>query len=194
MPAPTPAEDLDAARTRVLNAAEELFYARGIQAVGIDQIRDRAGVSLKRLYQLFETKDQLVEAYLVRRDRRWLDELKTYVDRHADAHARIFAVFDFLEHWFAQPGFRGCAWINAHGELGAVTPVVAEEARAHKTHFKTTLAELVRQAGAPQSFADDLYLVAEGAMVTAGIFGTPTAATQARSTAQRLLGSAYAVR
>jgi len=51
-------------RGRVLDAAEELFYGRGIQSVGMDDIRGTSGVSLKRLYQLFPAKEQLVEAYL----------------------------------------------------------------------------------------------------------------------------------
>ena len=48
----------------MLDAAEALFYRRGVQAVGIDDIRAEAGVSLKRLYQLYPSKDQLVVGFL----------------------------------------------------------------------------------------------------------------------------------
>lgn len=56
---------------RLLDAAEALYYARGIQAVGIDEVRTAAGVSLKRLYQLYPSKQHLVAAYLDARDERW---------------------------------------------------------------------------------------------------------------------------
>lgn len=111
--------DLDEARTRILDAAEKLFYGRGIQAVGMDELRTAAGVSLKRLYQCFPAKHDLVEAYLRRRDTRWRTALAQYVDAHADGPAdRPLAVFDWLGDWFAEDGFRGCAFINAYGELG----------------------------------------------------------------------------
>ena len=57
-------------QTRVLDAAETLLYGRGLQTVGMDEIRGESGVSLKRLYQLFPSKERLVEAYLRRRDAR----------------------------------------------------------------------------------------------------------------------------
>ncbi len=63
------------AAERVLDAAERLFYARGVQAVGVDMVVAEAGVGVgvKTLYAHFGSKDRLVEAYLRRRNRRWLD-------------------------------------------------------------------------------------------------------------------------
>jgi AcrR family transcriptional regulator len=184
--------DSDAARTRVLDAAEELFYGRGIQVVGMDDIRAASGVSLKRLYQLFPAKGQLVAAYLDRRDGRWRGRLARYVadsaaGRTADPAGRLLAVFDWLARWFAEPGFRGCAWINGFGELGAVSPEVVAAARAHKAAFRDYLRGLAADAGLPAEMADQLTLLAEGAMVTAGIFGTPEPAAQARAAAHALI-------
>ena len=48
--------DPQTAKARVLDAAEELFYGRGVQDVGMDEIRSASGVSLKRLYRLFPAK------------------------------------------------------------------------------------------------------------------------------------------
>lgn len=55
--------------------------------------------------------------------------LAEYVGRYEAPGARVLAVFDRLGAWFAEPGFRGCAWINAYGELGPASPPVAEGAR-----------------------------------------------------------------
>lgn len=179
--------DGTAAREQALDAAERLFYGRGIQTVGMDDIRSASGISLKRLYQLFPAKEQLVEAYLERRDIAWRERLAIRVDRHDAPRERILAVFDHLREWFGEPDFRGCAWINSYGELGAVSPRVTAQARAHKAAFKDYLAGLVADAGLPGHTADHLQLLAEGAMVTAGIFGTVEPAVRAREAAVRLL-------
>src|SRR5213592_2397281 len=156
--------DSAVARERALDAAEELFYGRGIQAVGMDDIRGASGVSLKRLYQLFPAKDQLIEAYLKRRDLRWRERLAAHVERREDPEERILAVFDWLRLWFGEPDFRGCAWINAYGELGAASPRVAAQVRAHKHAFRGYLADLVTDAELPAALAGQLFLLAEGAM------------------------------
>jgi len=96
-------------------------------------------------------------------------------------------VFDWLELWFSEPDFRGCAWVNVYGELGAVSPSVADQARRHKRAFRTFLDGLSRAADLSPDAADALYLLAEGAIVTAGIFGTVAPAAQARAAARGLL-------
>ncbi|WP_406335284.1 TetR/AcrR family transcriptional regulator [Streptomyces sp. NBC_00203] len=180
------------AREQALDAAEELFYGRGIQTVGMDDIRGASGVSLKRLYQLFPAKERLVEAYLERRDVRWRQRLAEHVDRHGEPEERILAVFDWLGQWFAEPGFRGCAWINSYGELGTTSPVVTAQVTAHKEAFKDYLRGLVADAGLPSPLADQLYLLAEGAMVTAGITRSTEPAGQAADAARVLMSRARA--
>ena len=180
--------DTDLARERILDAAEELFYARGIQAVGMDVIRDASGVTLRRLYQVFPSKGDLVEAYLARRDVRWLQSLAAHVDTAAETpQERLLAVFDWLEDWFTQPDFRGCAFINSFGELGGTSPQVGAVARHHKDTFHAYVRELATAAGAAADTGTQIALLAEGAMTTAAISGTPAAAHQARQAAQLLL-------
>ncbi|MFD9466493.1 TetR/AcrR family transcriptional regulator [Streptomyces sp. NPDC060027] len=178
------------AREQALDAAERLFYGRGIHTVGMDDIRGSSGVSLKRLYQLFPAKEQLVEAYLERRDIRWRERLAEHVDGQRDPERRILAVFDWLGLWFAEPDFRGCAWINSYGELGATSERVAAQVRAHKAAFRAYLAGLVSAAELPAALGDHLFLLAEGAMVTAGITRSAGPAAQARAAARLLLKSA----
>jgi AcrR family transcriptional regulator len=179
--------DQETARARVLEAVEELFYSRGIQAVGMDAVRTASGVSLKRLYQLFPAKESLVLEFLQQRDSQWRRTLADYVDAQPTSDERIAAVFDWLYTWFSEPEYRGCAFINAFGELGAVSPEVAEQARHHKKAFRDYLAGLVTASGRPAELADQLALLAEGAITTAAIFGTPEPAHQARDAAHRLM-------
>jgi AcrR family transcriptional regulator len=179
--------DSAVAREQALDAAEKLFYGRGIQAVGMDAVRTASGLSLKRLYQLFPAKDQLVEAYLERRDLRWRGRLAEHVERHGDPQERIPAVFDWLEEWFGEADFRGCAWINSYGELGASSARVVVQVRAHKRAFRDYLARLVADAGLPAVLAGQVFLLAEGAMVTAGITGSAESAAEAREAVRSLL-------
>ncbi|MDT7646976.1 MAG: hypothetical protein QOC75_3976 [Pseudonocardiales bacterium] len=180
--------DRETAQLQLLDAAEDLFYGRGIQSVGMDEIRAASGISLKRLYQLYPAKEQLVEAYLDRRDGRWRGRLAEYVESATtEPTERLLAVFDWLGRWFGEPDFRGCAWINGYGELGAVSATVAGQARAHKVAFQEYLRALTAAAALPADLADQLYLLAEGAMVTAGIFRRTDPAGQARAAARALI-------
>ncbi|GLV75663.1 TetR/AcrR family transcriptional regulator [Streptomyces hygroscopicus] len=180
----------ETAELRILDAAEALFYGRGIQAVGMDEIRSASGVSLKRLYRLFPSKGDLVQAYLRRRDVRWRQKLAAYADARDTPEERILAVFDWLHEWFGEPEFRGCAFSNSFGELGATSSAVAETARAHKEAFVRYLAELTAAAGKPASLADHLALLAEGAITTAAITGSAEPARRAGEAARVLLKAA----
>ncbi|MBN8205987.1 TetR/AcrR family transcriptional regulator [Microbacterium esteraromaticum] len=178
-------QDSDA--DRLLDAAEELFYERGYQAVGMDALRSASGLPLKRIYALFGGKEAIAVAMLDRRDERWHAALAAHVDEHADPHARVLAIFDWLAEWLADEGHRGCAWINAFGELGGTSPDVVAAVRRHKARLRELIDRAVSETGAPRSAADAVFLLAEGCMVTAGIDGDPVAAVQARVAAARML-------
>ncbi|USQ85399.1 TetR/AcrR family transcriptional regulator [Streptomyces phaeoluteigriseus] len=179
--------DRETAREQVLKAAEALFYAQGIQAVGMDAVRGTSGVSLKRLYQLFPSKEALVLQFLERRDTSWRQALARYVDTHATPDEQVLAVYDWLHQWFSEPDYRGCAFINSFGELGGISTDVADQARHHKQAFRDYLAGLVEATGLPQELADQLNLLAEGAITTSAITGTPEPAHQAREAARLLM-------
>lgn len=169
------------ATDRLLEAAEELFYAHGVQAVGMDAVRARSGISLKRLYRTFPAKNDLVEAYLRRRDERWRRSLREFVHARGDDP---LAVFGWLKDWFAEPGFRGCAFINSFGEFGEPAPGIAAAIREHKDEVRAYLRGLV-----PGHAADQLFSLVEGATVLAAITGNPAEADTAREAAEAVLAA-----
>jgi AcrR family transcriptional regulator len=179
-------------RARVVDAADALFYARGIRAVGMDDVRTEAGVSLKRLYSLFPGKDSLVLEVLRKRHAMWTDGLTAAVDATEGAREKLLAVYDYLAEWFAEDTFRGCGFINAFGELGPTSPEVAAYAREHKHSFQDQLARLVEGAGVDAALAPQLAILAEGAQTTAAIEGSPEAALHARKAAETLIEAAAA--
>src|SRR5580700_1538015 len=97
-------------RDRLLEAASELFYAEGVQSVGIDRVIERAGVAKASLYTTFGSKEQLVCAYLDARHAQTLGRLQAAVDTVEDPVERILAVFDAQAQLFRMPDFRGCAF------------------------------------------------------------------------------------
>ncbi|HWV49382.1 MAG TPA: TetR/AcrR family transcriptional regulator [Microbacterium sp.] len=183
--------DENEARERILSAAEELYYRKGYAAVGMDELRAAAGVSLRRLYALYPSKDQIVAAVLERRHGEWGQALSTAVaNAGADPRDRLLAVYGYLEGWFCADDFRGCAFINAFGELGGTHPEVARIVRDHKASFQQAMARLVEDAGGTTALAAQLSILAEGAQSTAAISGDPQAAVQARAAAEVLISAA----
>ncbi|QWS32292.1 TetR/AcrR family transcriptional regulator [Curtobacterium aetherium] len=179
---------------RIVETADALFYARGIQAVGMDEIRSTAGVSLKKLYAAFPGKEQLIAAVLTGRHELWEQGIRTAVDAAETPRDELLAVYDFLESWFGDETFRGCGFINAFGELGATSPAIAEIARDHKDSFQRFIADIaahaVADADRAEELAAQLALLAEGAQTTAAIAGTADAAVHARRAAAVLIDAA----
>lgn len=177
---------------RIVEAADRLFNARGVQTVGMDAVRAESGVPLKRLYAAFSSKDELVIAVLRRREGTWERGIEDSAVSATTPRERLLAVYDFLDSWFRGDDFRGCGFINTFAELGGVSPEVTEVVRAQKLSFQRYVAALVDQLGAPPALAAQLALLAEGAQTTAAIDGRPEAAAHARAAAETLIDAALA--
>ncbi|WP_029150994.1 TetR/AcrR family transcriptional regulator [Microbacterium indicum] len=182
--------DKTSVRDRVIEAADELFYGRGIGNVGVDAVRDAAGVSLRALYKEFPAKEDIVLAVLGLRHDMWTTGVRREVDGMTDPAARMLAVYDYLAVWFEEADFRGCGFINAFGELGSSSRRVAEAVREHKQSFQRYVEEIVAAGGGSRELAAQLAILAEGAQTTAAIAGTSDAAGVARSAAETLIGAA----
>lgn len=179
--------ETDDARKAVLDAADELFYARGVQAVGMDELRTAAGISLKRMYALFPSKADIVAQVLAGRTAVWNDRIHAEAAKHDSPRDRVLSIFDFLDAWFREDNFRGCAFINSFGELGATMPAVADAAHQHKREFVEYVTDLAVEAGGPASLGLQIALLAEGAQTTAAIAESPESATAAKEAAAMLL-------
>lgn len=179
------------ARERLLAAASELFYAEGVRTVGIDRVIERAGVAKASLYNTFGSKEKLVKAYLDGRHRDTLAGLRRAIDRHNDPRQRLLAVFDAQAELFADPGFRGCAFVTASAEApdGGVIQRAADDFRAE---IRNMFTELAGQAGAPDAplLGRQLQLLYDGAGLSAQLDRDPQAAAAARAAAEALLDAA----
>ncbi|MEU8384187.1 TetR/AcrR family transcriptional regulator [Streptosporangium sp. NPDC048865] len=177
----------------IVRVADRLFYERGIQAVGMDAIRTAAGVPLKRLYAQFPSKAALLAEVLRYRSGIWDAGISAAAADADTPRDKLLAVYDFLDAWFRTDDFRGCGFINAFGEMSAVSPEVAAIAREHKERFQLYVSTLVDDLGAPPHLADQLAILAEGAQTTAAISGVPAAAAHARAAAATLIDAAISM-
>ncbi|WP_299051045.1 TetR/AcrR family transcriptional regulator [uncultured Nocardioides sp.] len=166
----------------VLAAADELFYDRGIHAVGVDLVAERAGVTKKTLYDRFGSKDRLVVAYLEDRDARWRVLLAEHLDAAGpEPAARVAAVFDASAAWTSSHAPRGCGMINAHAEISDPDHPAYAVITGQKAWMLALFADLVGDA------APAVMLLHEGALAASGMGAVDDAFAVARDAALRLL-------
>ena len=161
-------------RERILSVASELFYRHGIRAIGVEAIAEAAKTNKMTLYRHFASKDELVAEYLRRLAEHakasW-DELEA--EHPGDPPAQLRAWLKDMAAHVASGDERGCPLANAAVEL----PDKDHPARRVIEEFKTAQRERLIQLCAaaaltePEMLADELFLLLEGARVTAQSMG-----------------------
>ncbi len=182
------------ARERLLDAANELFYAEGVHTVGIDRVIERAGVAKASLYNTFGSKDELVRAYLEGRHARMAGRITAYLERYADPRDKLLGIYEAQGELFAEPGFRGCAFVSASAESPG--EAVSRASDDYRGWVRTLFADLASQAGAaePERLARQLHMIYDGASLSTRMDRDPAAAANARAAAAILLDAALAGR
>lgn len=177
-------------KEQILQAASELFYSRGIKATGVDAIVKAADTTKMSLYKYFPSKDELVVAFLRKRDddfTRWFIE---QIDLRA-THPRdkLLAIFDLIGEWMDTPEFRGCAFINASAEFPVENNPVHRVSSEFYDRFRAYIAGLADQCGAKEheNLAMQLGLLVEGAIVSEQMKRRSGAAGMARRAAEVLI-------
>jgi AcrR family transcriptional regulator len=160
------------ARARILDAAYELFSKRGIRAVGTEEVLARAGVAKSTLYRHFPSKEELVLAFLQRREQRWTRE---YVEaearrRGSTPREHLLAVFDVFDEWFHRDDFEGCSFIKVLLEMGDLDSPLGKASAAHLEYIRSVVRTLAEEAGVQDSeaFAHSWHILMKGSIVAAG--------------------------
>lgn len=171
-------------RDRILDASYGLFAQRGIRDVSIDEILGLSGVAKATLYRHFPSKDDLVLAFLERREQQW-----TYgtvaagiQSRSDDPEGQLLAMFDLFDEWFQQEDFEACSFINVLLELGVDHPAGAACVE-HIANICGFVAQVAKSAGIPEAdeFSRSWNILTAGSIVQAA-----AGDTQAARRAQRM--------
>lgn len=182
------------AKERLLQAAAILFYNDGIAATGIDAIVKKAGVAKKSLYNNFDSKADLVAAYLELRHSEWLELYQQRLKRAHSPIDQVLAIFlaygDHAEFAY-EKGFRGCGLLNAAAELDAQHPGRAT-VRRHKEEVQELLlhhlnACFPHQPDRANALSWHLSFLLEGAMARAGLETQSRCVHDAQHIAKQLL-------
>ncbi|WP_419999425.1 TetR/AcrR family transcriptional regulator [Streptomyces boninensis] len=176
-------------RERILDTAYELFSHRGIRGVGVDEVIMKSGVAKATLYRHFATKDDLVLAFLDRREQLWTRDM---VEAGARGRAerpeeQLLAIFDIFDEWFQRDDFDACKFTSVLLEMGAEHPLGQASIR-HLQNLRRLVRTMAEEAGLRdvEDFAWSWLTLMKGSIVSAA-GGDRRAARRAQTMARGLL-------
>ncbi|ANS70220.1 TetR family transcriptional regulator [Streptomyces lincolnensis] len=157
-------------RERLLKAAATLAYRDGV-GVGVEALCAAAGVSKRSMYQLFESKDQLLAESLKEGAPVFVGSLLPAADDGRSPRERILHVFERLEAQADAPEFRGCRYLAAQIELKDQDHPASRVARRVKEDLTAFFAAEAERGGVgdPALLARQLSLVFDGVSARAGV-------------------------
>jgi AcrR family transcriptional regulator len=175
-------------RERLLEAARELFYAEGVQSVGIDRVIERAGVAKASLYSSFGSKEGLVRAYLDEYHQQILVRRRAAAEAAGDPVSAIMAVFASAAADYGRPDYNGCAFAGARAEAPA-GGMIDEATVSFRADLRALFRELCAEAGAadPDQLAYQLQLLYSGGGEAAKLDRDPAVVGAQRSAVETLL-------
>jgi len=177
-------------RDELVQKALQAFYQNGFHATGMDMLVAETGISKTSMYKHFRTKEELILAVLRLRDERFRNWLYRRMEELADTpRDQLIAMFDALDEWFGEAGYKGCMFIKASSEYQDAAHPIHKQSADHKRMLETHMVALAEQAGLsnPGTLARQLLLLKEGAIVTAHLGHTDTPAMDAKAAAMLLV-------
>jgi AcrR family transcriptional regulator len=162
------------AQEHLLRAAAELFYRQGVRAVGVDAVVERAGVNKMSLYRQFSSKDELVLAYLDRKDEQFFDYVEASFAQHPGKPVKqLQQYFDDLAVRASADDYRGCPFVNVAVEFPDASHAARRFVADNKARLMARITELTTEAGAgdPVGLAQALGLVIEGVYAASQTYG-----------------------
>jgi len=175
---------------KVLSAASRLFYANGVRAVGIEWIVSESGVSKTSLYRHFQTKDELVAAFLEREDREFWQQWAGVVAAATNPRSELMSLLAWIGKCVSRDGYRGCPQINVAAEFADPEHPARKIGRRNKVAMLERLRDIVGRIGVtrPDDTSDQLLLLIDGAFTSDGRLSGTDAVRILQNGADALLG------
>ena len=158
---------------KIFEVAADLFYRESIRSVGVETIVKQADVSKITLYRNFESKDDLIVAYLESRNADYWHGLDRLLAKENDPRARLRRLIDYIADRASSPGYRGCPFINYAAEFPDASHPGHRVVAANKQEMRRRLFGLAEamKAKLPAQLADGLFLLIEGAYASSQTLG-----------------------
>lgn len=177
---------------KILDTAERLFYIQGYNNTGINQVIEEADIAKGSLYKHFESKTDLMVAYLQRFHQQWFERFEASINKVADPKGKLLAIFD---HHIERQQFReygGCPFIRANNDAGMCDPRILAEIQQVKERLKNFIKQLVANSGhkkilTDKELAETIFLMAEGGIVAGSVFKEGTDLKAAKKIIQKLI-------
>jgi AcrR family transcriptional regulator len=187
-----PAHGGSEVRDRILETASELFYRRGVRAVGVDLVVERSGVAKTSLYRHFGTKNDLVAAFLKREDQDFWGTWDRVSERHSDdALAELDAHCEWIGERVGRKNYRGCPQINTAAEFPEIDHPARIVAETHMREMRRRLNVIAEklQVARPDRLAGQLAVIINGAFVSMPLFEAGEATELLRHAAHALIAA-----
>jgi len=185
-------------RERIVSAAIKLFYGEGIRSVSMDAVAEKAGVTKRTLYYHFQSKDDLVAAYLEARDQPNLTLFKRWFsESEGDLPSKIQAIFRQLARSARHPKWKGCGFLRTSAELANMPGHPAMRiGAAHKKKFEDWLRATFEAEGIAEGaqLARQIILLLDGSFAVVLLHRDPSYMETAGEAAATLVGNALKAR
>jgi len=155
-------------RDQILTTASELFYRRGYNSTGINQIIDEDGIAKASLYQHFKSKEDLLSEYLKLAAKNTNDGLKKAIESQVDPKKKVGAVFDFLAEFSKKTGCGGCNFLNVISEVPAENTRITGQIKKQKNVIREMFGTIMRPIG-KSGLADEMYLLFDAALISSRV-------------------------
>lgn len=177
---------------KILDTAARLFYTQGYNNTGINQIIEEADLAKNSLYKHFDTKSDLMLAYLQRLHGRWFERLETAISKVTDPREKLLAVFAHHGERQQVREFGGCPFTKANSEAGNSDPRILAEIRETKERLKGFIGKLVANSGHKKILTDKelteaIFLMTEGGVSAASVFKQGTDLIAAKKIIKKLI-------
>lgn len=127
-------------RQTIIETASDLFYRKGYNLTGINEIIKEAGIAKATLYNHFQSKDDICIAYLQHMNTAFLVDIEAFALKAPGGKKQLMALFDFLIEFFHSKSFNGCWCINTVSEI----PIENQHIRKEIKHQKEKFLELIQ--------------------------------------------------
>jgi len=178
-------------KDQVFQTAARLFYQHGYRAIGVDTIAAESGIGKMTLYRHYPSKDDLIVAYLEdSNDVFWNYFEQTTKDVPAPRE-KLLAFFQALQDYATTPACYGCPFLNVATEYPETAYPGHQVALEHKQSVRARFRQLAEEAGAtkPETLADQLFLLMDGAYMASRMFGAKNPAAHVAEAARVLVDS-----